>query len=205
MEWVNLCIELIGHIAWPASIFGLALIFRSQVKGLLRAEEVESIEAGPGGVKLTRRKIGEELSVVRSKIEASEWQLDAHKLPAEESSAAGLGDRVKKIVEIDPPAAVFASAAHFESTLRERLIELDRRQDGPHSNFRPMRQSIELARKHGILTDDQAEAAVRLNEMRNQIAHEYQHVDLDKEQAIEFCELARELEVEIELNQNRRA
>ncbi|MGD0785257.1 MAG: hypothetical protein ABR969_05535 [Sedimentisphaerales bacterium] len=50
MEWIKAIAELIGSFAWPATIFSLIIIFRSEIrKRLLSVTKV----TGPGGIELT--------------------------------------------------------------------------------------------------------------------------------------------------------
>lgn len=192
MEWARLLVDLAGHLAWPAAILVIALALKSQIKGILNPEDVDSIEAGSSGVKITRRRISYELSAASTDIEAG---MPADN-PAINREASDHIDRMRAIAAIDPPAAVFASAANFESILRSRLYELELVPParGPGHRFKPLITLLDIARKNGLLTPSQAEGAERLSKIRNEIAHGYTHVDMDEEQALQFCKLAGELE-----------
>ena len=192
MEWARLLVDLAGHLAWPAAILVIALAFKSQIKGLLSPDDVDFVEAGAGGFKITRRRISDELSAASTDIKAG-MSADNATINPEESDRI---DRMKAIAAIDPPAAVFASAANFESVLRSRLYELELVPParGPGHRLKPLIPLLDIARKNGLLTRSQAEGAYRLSKIRNEIAHGYTHVDMDEEQALQFCNLAGELE-----------
>ena len=53
---------------------------------------------------------------------------------------------------------------------------------------------IKEAQETGLLSSEEASAAERLNQMRNQIVHQYADVEMSELQAIEFCRLSAELE-----------
>ena len=58
----------------------------------------------------------------------------------------------------------------------------------------PMGRMIKEAQETGLLSSEEASAAERLNQMRNQIVHQYADVEMSELQAIEFCRLSAELE-----------
>lgn len=198
MEWARLAVDLAGHIAWPGAILIIALVFKSQIQGILNPEDVDSVEAGTSGVKINRRRISDELSAASKAIDA-DARTDNSSPEPEVSSRL---ERMSAIAAIDPAAAVFASAASFESILRGRLHELGLvpAGRGPGPGFRPLGELLKIARAHGLLTRNQADGAVRLNRVRNEIAHEYIHVEMEEEQALEFCRLAGGLEEAVLFN-----
>ena len=57
-----------------------------------------------------------------------------------------------------------------------------------------MGRMIKEAQETGLLSSEEASAAERLNQMRNQIVHQYADVEMSELQAIEFCRLSAELE-----------
>lgn len=195
LEWTKVAIDLAKSLVWPLAVIIVVLLFRRQVIGFLDPDRVDTFEAGSGGIKLTLRKIDNELAGVRKAIEG-----DLGKNAVTESKALEEHSRrMREIAAIDPPAAVFAAAARFESTLRSRFPAVLHRDAGRGVVFHPMRELVDRAVREGVFSDAQAEGARKLNRIRNEIAHEYNTVQMSTGQAIEFCELARQLESAVEL------
>ncbi|WP_394217057.1 hypothetical protein [Brachybacterium vulturis] len=194
LEWAEAVFDLTGNFAWPITVITIVLLFRRQILGFLDPDRVETVEAGSGGVKLTMRKIGKDLADAREVIEGSLGAVNA----TESRALPEHSRRVQEIASIDPPAATFAAAAHFESVLRRRLPVDDDPAMRRGARIQSLRGLIDRAVREGVFSKEQAEGARRLNNIRNEIAHEYDSVEMSAEQAIEFCELARKLESAIQ-------
>ena len=192
LEWAKLAVALVSHVAWPIAILVAVWLFKERLLKLLDPKNVEQIEAGLSGVKLTTRKIDFDLDSVRQAVSPSAPSASPTG-PLEESPSKSFAE----IAAIDPAAAALASAARFESVLRRRMDKAYR--EAPQSpedrrRLQSMGRMIKEAQETGLLSSEEASAAERLNQMRNQIVHQYADVEMSELQAIEFCRLSAELE-----------
>lgn len=192
LEWAKLAVALVSHVAWPIAILVAVWLLKGRLLKLLDPKNVEQIEAGLSGVKLTTRKIDFELDSVRQAVSTSAPSASPTDT-LEESPLKSFAE----IAAIDPAAAALASAARFESVLRRRMDKAYR--EAPQSpedrrRLQPMGRMIKEAQETGLLSSEEASAAERLNQMRNQIVHQYADVEMSELQAIEFCRLSAGLE-----------
>ena len=122
LEWAKLAVTLVSNVAWLIAILVAVWLFKGRLLKLLDPKNVEQIEAGLSGVKLTTRKIDFELDSVRQAVSP----LAPNASPTgtlEESPPKSFAE----IAAIDPAAAALASAARFESVLRRRMDQAERR------------------------------------------------------------------------------
>jgi hypothetical protein len=144
---------LIQALAWPVVILVLALVFRSQVKGLLSLP-VQRLKAGPVEV------------VFGLKLAESETLLPplaAQTLPA----MASIRDELKQLAEVEPGTAVLT--AH--DRLYERLREMVGKDDAPGPLPATAAAIAKIAGDRGGFTPELVKAIEEVTGLRNLVAH----------------------------------
>jgi hypothetical protein len=110
---------------------------------------------------------------------------------------------MQQLAEVSPSAAVMASFARLERVLRDAVIGAD----GGNAGGRPTRfVSVRaLARKaleQGVISQPELAAFDDVAVLRNVVAHG-DNADLDKERALSYVDLVRQLIISISIGTGR--
>lgn len=177
MEQLRLVVDLLTGLAWPVVVLSIALIFRQEVRDILRSRKTK-LKAGPFRLAFEQARVDAEsaTAVATSRGEVPDGKPDAQQAEAPEAA-----------ITSDPTAAVLRSYSKLETALAEKLAAA-----GDAADKMPRRgsavQLAALAADSGIITTQAAEAVRGLSVLRNLAAHGAHTVDPDE--AREFVVLA---------------
>ena len=107
MNWLEFIAALVQGLAWPIVILVIALLFRSEIRGLLSAQ-VRRLKAGPLEIEWERQVANVEAAVG---IAPTTQPLGA--------DSAHLAEELSALAASNPPAAVFAAHDRVLTRLRD--------------------------------------------------------------------------------------
>jgi hypothetical protein len=122
VSWMQFVAELVGHLAWPATLVGLAVAFRHPLTALIG--DVSEGEAGPGGVKFKSAARRTAEAVVRSEAgSTSDHQLPESPAPAGSGGGAAPGPSAIEHhhASTSPELAVQGASRQIAQRLHELL------------------------------------------------------------------------------------
>lgn len=175
MDWLTFISSLVGSLAWPLTVIGVALFFRRTIKETL-ARPLRRVKAGPFEAEW-------EAKVVEAFVDVAESPETGAPPPGRDL----VSERLRPVAEQLPAAAVMAAYAEIEEALRRHLtlagnVEPDRR---------PMaaRQMAIIAEEHGIISRQTASAIEGATVLRNLAAHG-RASEIDRPKALDYLTLA---------------
>jgi hypothetical protein len=150
--------SLVRSLAWPAAVAVVVLVLRRPI-GIALGRGVRRLRAGPVEV-----EFDQELAEVREELRRSP-ELASSELP---EPSASLRDELARLAEVSPRSAVMEASARIEA----RLVELlESAGIGPPGKRATWVTLIELARSHGLISDETQAAMAGLRSLRNLAAH----------------------------------
>ena len=176
MGWLDWSSSLVHSLAWPVAAVLIAMVFRTQLRGLLG--------------KIRRLSWGDKTVHFSDKLD--ELEDTAHQEPATRTAEAeprrDAGDvRFESLLAIFPEAAILDAWRPIEMLMEE----LD---DGPdvssHRRRRSLNQRLEVLVEHKVITPGMASLARELQTLRNAAAH---HNNLTTADAYRFKALSDQL------------
>ena len=164
--------DLVSSLAWPVVIVGTAIVLRKPIGAIVRDRTVQSLELGPGGLKLSMVD-----RVLKDAAEAIE--------PAAATSQAGTAqvdrEQLLRVVDVSPNAAVLDAFSRVERAL-STIVERD---TGRRFSARSLAQ---MAVEQRWLSDAVARSVDELSDLRNAVAHGDGAVTT--QQALDYVNLA---------------
>lgn len=171
--------SVIDSLAWPVGVVIAALLLRKPFTDLLADPSTKHVKAGPGGLEI--EKWDQRLADARQEIEASPVPPGEAQPAADEELT--FGGEMFDLATVSPSAAILESFAVLERLLRQ-LVRIEpgtRRPDGRLIITAPsVRVLARMARKQGLLTDEETYAIEDLSVLRNVVAHEHADIDVDR-------------------------
>ena len=152
MDWLTFTSNLISSIAWPLSVFSVALLFRSELRGLftsIKKLKWKDVEA----------EFGDEVEQIREEIKSVESDPDYVDSPVEE--------KLVRLIETHPHLAVLEGW----KTLERSITNLSTKKLGTDRS-RPIQVHIEALAKSELLPKAMANAISNIREVRNKAAHD---------------------------------
>jgi hypothetical protein len=152
MDWLSFIAALVGHLAWPAAIAAVALLFRSQVQALfqnLNRLKWRDIEA----------EFGEKVDQIREDVREIESSPDFRDEP--------VAPKLIELVETHPHLAVLEAWKQLERSIIDvsvRKFNNDRRL--------PLSKHLSDLVKAELLPAAMVKAVEDIREVRNQAVHE---------------------------------
>lgn len=161
MDWLTFLAAAIKALAWPAvAVVGLFVLKRN-IGDLLRSLGNRLEKAKGAGFELT---FGKAIDQVEESLSAGE---------VKEISGRTSPQRIEAVSELAqlPPAYVVSQAwLKLEDAIRRAAIIPERPPGVRRAPYR-VTDYIELARRQGLLQDDEVPGVQQLRELRNQAAH----------------------------------
>jgi hypothetical protein len=172
MGWEAFIASLVKSLAWPVAALIMVILLRAQIAGVITAlgERVTNAlqkVSGPGFA-LEFAKGAEEVSRAAEQLTAATEQATEPRTAAPGQFYAR--ERLLKLAELEPRAAVFAAFGEIEDALRraaERTMGL--KGQPPPGFFSPQAVADELA-KRGILDPTSFRALSELISLRDRLA-----------------------------------
>jgi hypothetical protein len=171
--------SIVGSLAWPLAVLVLGLVFRSELRALLR-RPLHRAKAGPVEVEWEA-----EIQTAKAELAASPESADAFTDLLFDFDFAQ-NDRLLALAELIPNAAVVEAFAEVERSLRSRLMAAG----VATAERRSMRSLADQARDLGLLSDETVEAIRTLAHLRNLALHSQEGL-IDQTKALQFVALCR--------------
>jgi len=179
VNWMQFTSSIIGSIAWPLAAVVLALTFRASIRKLLLGP-VKRVKAGPVEMEYWDRATSSARQELRRAREGENGPLSAQISPTH-----ALQRELRELAKADPAAAVLEGYERIERELREvlrrRRIHFESAMSAP--------ELAELARQHGVIKQEAANAVEGLTVLRNLAAHGAADQGLSVQRAVEYVNL----------------
>lgn len=160
-------------LAWPAAAVTVAIVFRSQLRGLL-SQPVRRFKVGPVEAEWDR-------TVAEAQVE-----LDQPGIPTVLPPAGPVSDELAEVAKRSPTAAVMEAHATVERALRQLLVD----SGVPGSALRAGAAGLaRLGVEHGLVTKETLSAVEGISVLRNLAAHG-RAGEVTVERAIDYLALA---------------
>lgn len=182
MHWTEFVLGLAKALAWPLTIYFVALIFRRELRQIMR--------------RLNRVKYGDWEAYFERELERAEESasglviLDNHDLAATKPADY---HRIMSLVEISPDAAIMEAWKEIELSLAKAVQAAGI--DIKHK-FSGVPEVSELVRR-GLLPKDMLLLYSNLKHLRNRAAHA-PSFELDRSAAVRYIELASKLVAKVD-------
>lgn len=183
-------LEFIAAVAWPVTVLAIALIFRRPITNML-AGQIGRMKAGPFEVEWQRT-----LSEVETELDQEPI---AQAAPARPDG--GLSAELDPVARRAPTAAVLEAHARVEAVLRAVLQSRGVTESSDQLGAVGLAR---LARSHGVVTDETAQAIEGLSVLRNLAAHGRAR-DVSAERARDYLALADGVLFAVESNARQAA
>lgn len=160
MDWLTFVVTAIKALAWPAVVIVVAFVLKRNLGDLLRSLGNRLEKAKGGGFELT---FGKAIDQVEEALPGPE---------VKEVSAAISPRKIEAVLELSqlPPAYIISQAwLQLEQTIRA-TADMPTQHPAGRRSFAPM-EYIQLAKRQGLLEDDEIPAIEQLRQLRNQAAH----------------------------------
>lgn len=210
MNGIDQFISSLTHsLAWPIAAVVMVFAFRKPLTKIMGDRTVKALKAGPQGFSV--EFFDETIDEVRTELEDSEKpeseesteKPSAPPPPGENTGEKDFMAEMQQLAEISPAAVVTQSFARLERTLRVAVNSAESPgRDGDAVKFISARQLARKARDQGIISSAELFAIDEIAGLRNVIAHEG-NVDIDKERALSYADLVRQLLFSISLGTKR--
>lgn len=164
MEWTRVVLDFVASVAWPiVAVVGLVM-FGGRLRKILDGAQLRSLKFKAGGVEADIG-IADEVESARAKVrdipddDVAETFKEDIELKDETTNDRG---------ELGLVGPVINAAELLSAVLRSAIADVDPNAVNPR---RGPQFHIETARKLGLLTSDEAAAAMELIAVRNKVAH----------------------------------
>jgi hypothetical protein len=181
MPWTEFVLGLIKALAWPLTVFLIALIFRRELRGIVR--------------RLNRLKYGDWEAHFERELERAERNASQIQIPYNRTLEATKPtdyERMIRLTEISPSAAILEAWKEIELALSQviqaKRIEVKHKIIGTPEVYELVHQ--------GLLPKDMLLVYSDLKQLRNRVAH---HVaeEIDHMAAKRYYELASKLIIKL--------
>lgn len=179
MDWMTFVSSLVGSTAWPLAAFGIAFLFRSQIRKLLD--------------RLKRLSLGENSLDFSEKLDEVEAETDTV-VPVAIPEPPGLGlpdRRTAQLIQLSPSAAVVDAWRSVEQEVR-KLAEpwVAQYSTKAHMTYPlPFRAAVKILLDARQITPSTYALLHDLNQLRNSAAH---GEEVSAADAIRFTTLAKQ-------------
>lgn len=194
--------SLVNSLAWPGAGITIAIIFRRPLSRILRSRALKTLKAGPQGLEFDF--FDETVKDAKSELAGSDKTQISPASPTLENAKSESGDFVaemRRLADISPSAAVQESFSRLERLLRETVQEVEG--EGRRSTRIPtVRGLARSAVQQGIISPSELAAFDDVAVLRNVVTHQGTD-DLDKERAMEYVNLIRQLLIAVSLGSER--
>lgn len=178
MDWKQFIAQIISSTVWPALIFIILLVFKTELANIVK--------------RLSHIKYKDlELGFEKIKQQAE----DLHKSLPEEPPAPkstvfnSLEDQVLDAVERAPSAAILLAWSGLETAMASAVGRLAISPDPP--SYRSPMHNIEMLSKYGSLSNSHANLLQELRILRNKVAHEKDAMlSITQDQALNYSNVA---------------
>jgi hypothetical protein len=179
VNWMQFTSSIIGSVAWPLAATILALTFRASIRKLLLGP-VKRWKAGPVEMEYWDQ------ATSNARQELLRAEQGSEEAPAAAMSPTyALQRELRELAKVDPAAAVLEGYARIERELREvlrrRQIHFTRSMSAP--------ELADVARRHGVIKQEAANAVEGLAVLRNLAAHGAAEEGLSGQRALEYVDL----------------
>jgi len=145
--------SLVHSLAWPAGIVAVGVLFRRQISSAI-GQGIRSLRVGPVDV-IFREKLAEVQAEIPPGVAKAAIRA------AETKEVIDTDNVLDRLVDADPARAVEFTFSRIEEVL-SNLLEEAGLEPGPNP-----RDSIQLARESGLITDETYSAIDGLRQLRN--------------------------------------
>lgn len=164
--------QLLGDLAWPIATIILALLFRDEILRILRS--IKRVTWGDKVVDLSA-----DLDAVEKEVAQTEG--------APPTDMPVLDDRLARLIEISPAAAILEAWKELEATLRRVVAS-----HGPKISRAPTaRMLIEYLFRQELIGPSDHFALTRLADIRNKAVHDTDVTSVTSLDAYRFIDSAR--------------
>ena len=175
MDSLAFIASLVGSLAWPALVLVLVLLFRAELRPLLR-RPIHRAKAGPVEVEWEERRDEARVDLATSPEELEGPPTDRGR------------DHGPREARLAPPRfVVLAAFGEVEQALRQTLVEAGMDIGAP--GRQGIRQLVDQAVAARVISEQTGSAIVNLTALRNLAAHSGGE-DIDEAKAAEFRNLA---------------
>jgi hypothetical protein len=187
--------SLVASLAWPAAASTMVLILRRPILRILHDRHIQSVEAGPSGVKL---------SFFDHQIDDAKKELTEDKASPGEASQQLTGDfadiisagsdfteEMRQLAKVAPRAVVLESFARLEEILRN-TVQVTGQDKSRYRGTISVRNLVRMAVDQELLTPAQMAAFDDIVVVRNILSHEGPG-NLDANRALEYADIAMQL------------
>lgn len=191
MTGFELVAELASSLAWPAVVFlGLVLAWTKR-DSISQAFERRNMDGSPRGIKRAKAGIfeiewDEAIRSVEEKIRDDAPDNSQNRNIS--SSEAEFSERMSRVADLSPTAAVLESSAWIEQELRS----FAEKSNIEHRRL-PMRRIIQTTHSLGAIDGDTREILEGMFALRNEAAHRVGMADISKAQAHEYIQIAEKV------------
>lgn len=179
MDWLTFISSLVGSLVWPIAVVVVVVAFRKEIRKLI--PDLRHIKAGP-----LAADFGRALAEIEERAE------EAEVLPKTETPIApGQSDPFEiavKLAQSHPPAAVIEGWKVFEDEVRQCVVRLNAY---PEKSV-PIRDWLELLKKHRYIGGEFLPIADDLRRLRNDAVHDVE-MRLTEDGALEYVSVLRRL------------
>lgn len=180
MDALTFIEQMVGHLAWPAVILVVLLVFHKQIGE--RIPQITRLRAGPFDAEFTE--------ALRDSEDAMS---DAH-IPPASPEVEEDRRRLERIARISPRAAVMEAFTLVDNALKAKVVDL-----GLAAAISDVRstQAIIAAQEHGLVGPAEVEVWNNLRALSNTARHE-ERFDVEPKRVFDYIALATSLRTLIE-------
>lgn len=180
MDWLTFWSSVIGSVAWPMAAFGVAFLFRRQLRKLI--DRIKKLSLGENSVDFGE-KLDEAEAEAAMAIPANAPAIIAPPLPNE---------RAQQLIALSPSAAVLDTWRVVE---RKTLQLAEPFYSGMSTNrdgkrIVPFRAAVKALFDHGVISRSTHSLLHDLQQLRNAAAH---NDEVSAAEAVRFMTLATEV------------
>lgn len=176
-DWLTFFSDVIGALAWPLVIFFIALLFKKQLFQLF--QRIRNLDYSNGKWTMSFTETMDKLKNLTSEEELN---------TAKESKKEIKSITFDEIIEQYPETAIFLSWRELESTIRNKVLEMDLSPQQGRHNIN-LYQSIEKLSRITSIGSDSVVIFKDLLGLRNSVFHN-QDIDVSARDARKFVDFA---------------
>jgi hypothetical protein len=187
--------SLVASLAWPAAAASMVFVLRRPIVRMLRDRQIQSLEAGPSGVKLSF--FDDQIKDAKKELaEASVGQDEVTEPSAERiaditAAQSDFMEEMHQLAKVAPRAVVLESYARLEEVLRNTVHVTGQERSRYRGNI-SIRNLARKAVEQGLLTPSEMAAFDDVSVVRNILSHEGAG-DLDASRALSYADIAGQL------------
>lgn len=191
----QLIASLVASLAWPAAAASMVVLLRRPITRLLRDRHIQSLEAGPTGVKLSF--FDDQIKDARKELAEASTEQDAAAKPSADQLAgitaeqSDFMEEMHQLAKVAPRAVVLESFARLEEVLRS-TVRVTGQEKSRYRGAISIRNMARMAVEQGLLTPSEMSAFDDVAVVRNILSHEGAG-DLDASRALSYAEIAAQL------------